>query len=237
MKLSIIIPAYNEEGKVAKTIKNAYETLGKFIDLEIIAVNDGSTDNTENELNSLTKRYKALKIVSYKKNRGKGHAIKQGSKFVTGDYVAFLDADGDISPRHLIKFVEVADKTNADIISGSKYHPLASNNFPFSRKFLSRGYNLLVKLLFNLPVTDTQAGIKLFKTSALEKLAKRMVVKRFAFDLELLVIANKLGMKIIEVPVRINFSRLKSRIGAKDIKNIIQDTFAIAYRLYIKRCY
>jgi hypothetical protein len=126
---------------------------------------------------------------------------------------------------------------NADVVVGSKRHPLSKINYPFHRKLLSRAYQIITTILFNLNITDTQAGLKLFKREVLDYVLPRLLCKKYAFDLELLVVASHKGFKIVEAPVELNWQRIESRIVMKDILGIALDTAAIFYRIRILNYY
>jgi len=239
-KISILIPAFNEEDKIILTIKetlNVFEKMG--YDYEIIIIDDGSIDNTYNKVQENLNIFNGrVKIERYKSNAGKGFAIKYGFNFVSGDYVLFLDADMDLHPSQITNFLKLIEEYKADVVVGSKRHKDSIVDYPKSRKFLSNGYYFLIKILFGLPVKDTQTGFKLFRYEALKNGIHRIIIKRYAFDLELLVVLHKLGYKIIECPIYLKPSRrYYNRIGLKDIYNTLIDTAAIFYRLKIKRFY
>jgi len=148
-----------------------------------------------------------------------------------------LDSDLDLPPEQLKIFLEFYKQLNADIVIGSKRHPLSKVEYPTTRRFLSKAYSMLIKLLFGLDVTDTQVGFKLVKTFMARQIMSKIVVKRYAFDLEFLVVAKKLGYKIVEAPVIILFKDLGSMVKPKEIWNIFVDTLAIFYRLHILEHY
>lgn len=239
-KISILIPAFNEEDKIIITIKEIINVFEKFgYDYEIVIIDDGSIDNTFNTVQENLNIFNGrVKIESYRPNSGKGFAIKYGFKFVSGDYVLFLDADMDLHPSQITNFLKLMEDNEADLVMGSKRHKDSIVDYPKSRKFLSNGYYFLIKILFGLPVKDTQTGFKLFRYKALENSISKIIVKRYAFDLELLVVLHKLGYKIIECPIYLKPSRrYYNRIGLKDIWNTLIDTIAIFYRLKIKKFY
>lgn len=236
--LSIVIPAYNEEKRIADTLIETQATLNSFsISFEIIVVNDGSSDRTFEEAEKIAKNYDNIKVVHYTNNGGKGNAIKYGSKFVSGDLVTFLDADLELHPRLLKGFLEIMEKNNADVIVGSKRHPLSKVNYPYDRKILSWLYHLMIKACFNLPVNDTQLGLKLFRRDVIESVLPKILVKRYAYDVEILVNAHKMGYKIMEAPIELNFKREFGRVKFNDIAKIALDTAAIFYRMHILRYY
>lgn len=240
VELSVIVPAYNEEGIIAKTIEEIKNTLRDAdIDYEIIVVDDGSEDSTYLVVKECFSKDPRI-IVVRKENGGKGSAIKYGFKFTRGKYVGFIDADLEIHPRYIVKLLVELIDNNSDVAIGSKR--VRGANFRYKnplRRVLSRAYFLMVQTLFNLPVKDTQVGIKLFKRSVFEDVLKRVTCKRYAFDLELIVVTNLLGYKISEIPVVIEF-RKKNRIKIKDIWKMLLDTLGIYYRAriikYYKKC-
>ena len=239
-KISVLIPAFNEEEGIITTINETIKVLNELEnDYEVIIVDDGSKDNTyeivsKNLLNFNGK----VKIEKYGKNIGKGYAIKHGFNFVTGDYVLFLDADMDIHPNQINIFLDLMRKNDADIVMGSKRHKNSVVDYPLSRKIYSNIYYFLIKILFGLPVRDTQTGFKLFRYSSLKNSIKKIVIKKYAFDLELLVVSKIQKCKIIECPIILKPTRnYYNRIGFKAIMNIIIDTMAIFYRYRILKYY
>ncbi|MBL7206043.1 MAG: glycosyltransferase [Candidatus Aenigmarchaeota archaeon] len=236
MKLSIIMPVYNGSSFIEKNVLKVKDVLDTInIDYEIIVVNDGSTDNTKEELMKINKGN--IKTLSYEKNQGKGHAIKHGFKSSEGELVGFLDSDLDLNPGQIKNFVKFMESTGADIVIGSKRHPLSNVSYPMKRRVLSAGYQFINKILFNLNVRDTQVGLKLFKHDALEDILPRIMVKQYAFDLEVLVNANMLGYKIIEAPIDLDFKFNGSFVKMGAIWNIILDTCSIFYRKNILHSY
>ena len=233
-KLSIIVPVYNQEEYIYRNLHEALKVFSQtFPDFEIILVDDGSTDKTVSEAKLV--KDKRIRIVGYRENRGKGHALKYGFRFVKGNVVTFMDADLDINPNSLLGFFPYL--SYGDIVIGSKRHSLSNVNYPLKRRILSYFYHLFVDLLFNLDVTDTQSGMKLIKYDCLKRILPKVLVKRYAFDLELLVNAHKLGYKISEAPINLKYNWNGSGVNRSAIKGIFIDTLAIAYRLYILRYY
>jgi glycosyltransferase involved in cell wall biosynthesis len=233
------MPAYNEGPRIFDNIVETVRTMeGICSSYELIVVDDGSKDNTHQEAQRAASHFPNVQAVRYSNNGGKGNALKYGFKYATGDLVAFLDADLDLHPRQLKTFLEYMQKYNADVVIGSKRHKLSQIDYPLQRKVLSTGYSLLIKTLFDLSVKDTQTGLKLFKREVLEVVFPRVLVKRYAFDLELLVNVRHRGYRIVEAPIILNFQRGRfGRIGIKEIKPIAIDTAAIFYRLRILKYY
>lgn len=238
IKISIVIPAYNEEQSIKKTIRNIIEDFKTHYPYEIVVVCDGCADNTEREARKVAKKDSRIRVYAYKNNKGKGYALTYGVKKATGNIVSFFDAGGDFDVMHVDRFVKLMEVFDADIVIGSKRHPASKVNYPTVRKFYSKIYQLMIRVLFNLNIKDTQTGIKVFKKDVLEKILPRVVVKKYAFDLELLVVAKKLGyIKIFEAPVNLNYNFFNSGINSGAIKQMIMDTFAIFYRLHFLHYY
>lgn len=235
-EISVIIPAYNEEGRILNAIKQVRSLFNKLgINHEIIVVDDGSTDNTAKE----ARKECNIKVVGYKRNKGKGYAIKYGSRFASKELITFLDADMEIDPKQISILLKYLKDSDGDIVIGSKRHPLSKiEYYPLMRKFLSKMYNNLLRLLFHIRVKDTQAGLKIIKREALQKILPHMRIKRFAFDVELLAYAYSFGYRVVEAPIVLNFSRRKwGRITLATIFNMFFDTMAIAYRFYVLKFY
>lgn len=235
-KLSILVPAYNESANIEKTLK----ALGKYLvaqglNYEIIVVDDGSRDNTAQLASNL--EMDRVKVVRYQTNMGKGYAIRAAFDNSTGDVLALFDAGLDYQPEHITRFYWIMQASGADMVIGSKRHPQSQVDYPWKRRVISSMAQLMTKTLFNLNVKDTQVGMKVFRRRVLADILPRALVKRFAFDIELLALAQRYGYKIIEAPVHMNFNFRTSAVNPKAIWNSGWDTLAIFYRLKILKFY
>ena len=239
--LTVLMPAYNEGNHIAANLTETLHTLSSALGnrgvVEIVLIDDGSSDDTLAEATRISQTDRRVKVAHLRENNGKGRALQVGAIYATGDLIAFLDADLELHPQQLLSLLNAMQETGADIVIGSKMHPRSVVNYPWQRRVLSFGYYVLVRLLFGLPVRDTQTGIKLFTRKALSDTMHRIVVKRFAYDLELLTVAHMRGYKIAEVPVTMNYARRFGRIGMRDVWNIMVDTAAIFYRRNLLRYY
>ncbi len=233
--LSLIIPVYNQEKTIIKNIKKIRNVLDNIrYDYEIIAVIDGKTDDAFTKIRKA--KIPKVRCLTYSKNQGKSFAIRLGMHYASGDYVMFLDSGMEIDPNGISMLLEHMEWYNADIIVGSKRHLASQVNYPASRKILSFGYYYLVKFLFGIKVHDTQAGIKIFKKEVLEKILPKLLEKKFAGDLEMLVVANQTGFRrIYEAPIKMdyNLSPITSAATLRSISGILIDTLAIYYRKQI----
>jgi hypothetical protein len=134
-------------------------------------------------------------------------------------------------------FFEIQRREQCDIVIGSKRHPDSKLKYPLKRRIISAGYFFIIKLLFQMPIRDTQTGLKLFRREVLSKVFPKVLIKRYAFDLELLVLANHEGFSIAEAPVIVNYRGKYGHIKLSAIFNIFWDTMAVFYRLRINKYY
>lgn len=238
--LSVIVPAYRQEKTIKKDLLNILSTLeqglGKDYDFEVICVVDGDLDNTYKEASRI--KSPKLRVFTYKTNLGKGHAVRFGMAKAKGDIISFLDAGMDISPKGIMMLLAHMNWYDADIIVGSKKHPVSRVNYPFIRSILSWGYHLGVKILFHLPLSDTQSGIKIFKRKVVEKILPRLLVKSYAMDIEMLSVAKYLGFdRIYEAPIEVRFDKKSSSIKWSTSLWMAWDTAAVFYRLKLRHYY
>src|SRR5260221_2529135 len=238
--ISLIIPAFKQE----KTIQKDLQRIKKVMDIlnrpyEIIVVVDGMLDKTFQHAKKV--KAKNIIVVGYRSNYGKGYAVRFGMQTARGDIVGLLDSGMDINPRGISMLLEHFLWYKADIIVGSKLHPASKVQYPLGRRVLSWGYRSLVRSLFGLKIRDTQAGLKFFKRPVLEKVLPRLIVKKYAFDIEILAVAHYLGYtRIYEGPIELDFTGMSS-IATKGfwqtISSMLWDTCAVYYRLKILRYY
>ncbi|MDP8959738.1 MAG: glycosyltransferase, partial [Actinomycetota bacterium] len=236
LELSVITPTYNDEGALAPILRELVRVLdGAGIRHEVIVVSDGSTDGTVEEARRLVGP--GVRVLHYARNRGKGYALRTGLARASGGYVAFIDSDGDLDPSDLVGFLNLMRMYDADMVVGSKRHPLSEVSYPLSRRVMSWGYHVLVRLLFGIRATDTQTGIKLIRRELLAEVLPRLVEKRFAFDLELMVAARRAGYRrVLEAPIRLRY-RFTSSISRRAVGGMVKDTLAIWYRRFVVRQY
>lgn len=234
-RLSVVIPAYNENGIILDTLKECLSSLNG-VKPELIVVDDGSLDGTLEKVEEFAKRNQNVRVVNYGGNQGKGFAVRYGFKYATGDVVAFIDADLNLHPRQILRLMEYMVKYDADVVVGSKRHPKSKVNYPLLRKILSEMYYVFVRTLFGIPVRDTQVGLKLYKREVLEGVLPKVMVKRYAFDIEILANAHRLGYEIIESPIELNMG-FSSHVNKKAIWSMLVDTAAVFYRMKILKYY
>lgn len=236
MELSVVVPAYEEGPRIHDNLKRLLGELDLLaMEYEVIVVSDGNTDATASEAERVGSP--RVKVLSYPVNMGKGHALGHGVSHATGRLVTFIDADMELDPRDIKPFIDLMESGDYDIVIGSKRHPDSKVHYPGFRRFQSFVYQVLIRIIFNLNVRDTQTGHKLFKREVLADVVPLLAVKQFAFDLELLVVAHHLGYKrVIEAPIRLDY-QFRTTIRPRAVYQILWDTAAIFYRLRILRYY
>jgi len=237
--LSIVIPAYKQEKTIVEDLKRILKVLDRIrYDYEIIVVVDGRVDRTFENAKKVKSR--KLKVVGYQENHGKGYAVRYGMARCKGDPIAFIDAGMEIDPGGISMILEHMFWYNADAIVGSKRHPVSQVSYPTQRKIVSFFYQLFVRIFTGLNIRDTQAGLKIYKRKLLEDVLPRLIIKRYAFDLEILSVAHYLGYKrIYEAPIKIkyNFSDLTHAGTFGHMKKALIDTLGIIYRMRILHYY
>lgn len=237
--LSLVIPAYKQERTISKNIKNLEKFLKKLpFHYEIIVVADGRGDKTFEKAKAL--KNNNVKVFGYDKNQGKGHAVKLGISKARGDVIGFIDSGFDIDPSGIAILLDFMRLHDADIVVGSKTHPDSEVNYPLYRRIISFGGRLITQLLFGFSIHDTQVGLKIFKKEVAKSVFPRLLVKKFAFDIEMLAVANVLGYtKIYEAPIRLNFEAGSISYSTLFIilLKTLWDTLAIFYRIRILKYY
>jgi glycosyltransferase involved in cell wall biosynthesis len=236
VELSVIVPAYREGRRIHDNLVRLVGELDKLqVSYEVIVVSDGNTDSTVREAQRLGSP--AVKVFHYPMNVGKGFALSLGVSQSSGQLVTFIDADMELDPANIKVFIDLMQSSDCDAVIGSKRHPLSKVDYPKFRRFQSAIYQLVVRVLFNLNVRDTQTGLKLFRRMVLEEAVPLLAIKRFAFDLELLVVARFLGhRKVCEAPITLDY-QFESTVNLGSAWRVLWDTAAIFYRLRILRYY
>jgi GT2 family glycosyltransferase len=234
-ELSLVIPCHNGGSNLLTNVRSIREVLQNLNrPYELIVVSDGSTDGSDQLVCEVDA---PVTVVRYAHRQGKGMALRVGMTGARGKYVAFIDADGDLDAAELRCFLTIMELYEPELVIGSKRHPLSAVDYPLTRRVMSWVYQRVVRVLFGLNVRDTQTGMKLIRRDVLDRVLPRMLEKRFAFDLEFLVVARRLGFRrVFEAPVRLNH-RFSSTVNLGATGRILLDTAAIFYRNYVLRSY
>lgn len=240
VRLSVILPAFNLSSKIAANLDKVESVLKRMgLTYEIVPVDDGSSDGTSKVLRNWAAEgdIEMRRPVILERNVGKGGALKAGFKASRGELVLLLDGDLEILPGYIPGFLSVMDSEKADIVVGSKRHPKSRVRYPWHRRVASSAYFSLVRFFIGIPVSDTQTGMKLFRREVLGEALERMLVKAYAFDLELLSIAYGRGAKIAEAPVAIRFGDGFGALSFKTVRQMLIDSMAVFYRLRLLNYY
>jgi dolichyl-phosphate beta-glucosyltransferase len=234
MYLSVIIPAYNEDKNIEKTVRSVFNYLkGKNIEHEIIVVTDGSTDRTADIVCLLKTEFSTLELIELEKNRGKGFAVKTGMLKAKGDFRLFTDADNATTIDHVEKMMPYFQK-GFDVIIASiavRGHKIAAGSEPLWRRIFGKMGNLFIQIMAVPGIHDTQRGFKIFTAEAADKIFPRMTIERWGFDIEALALARKFGFKIKEVPVDWKNSP-ESRVVLKTYFQVLMETVKIRWNLW-----
>lgn len=231
--LTVVMPVYNERLVVTESINRTIEVLNSTnISYELIIVDDGSIDGTSQILEKFKNE---VVVLSYGENKGKGYALKYGTRNAHGEVIAFFDSDLNIEPTYIVDYFLSMKSKNIDIVVGSKRMKTSVVRISFERKILSVLYHIFAKALLGLEVMDSQVGLKLFKRHILTEIIPLMVVDSYAFDVELLVLASRFGYRTVELPVSIDMDGRMSKVNVKAIKKMFVDTLKIVYKLRVSR--
>jgi glycosyltransferase involved in cell wall biosynthesis len=235
--LSLVTPVYNGAAYIERSLRAIVAALERLErPFEVIVVCDGSSDLSPDRARALEDA--RVRVLHYPENQGKGHAILQGAREARGRLIAWLDSDLDIAPEMIVDAARRFDDAEIDAVIGSKRHPDSRVHYPRIRRVYSWGFQMLVRLLFRINVRDTQVGAKVFRRELLDTVAPLLLVKRYAFDLEVLAVGAEFGFdRIEEAPVELSYRFTGSGINHASVWCMFVDTLAIAYRIHIRHWY
>ncbi len=232
--ISLLLPVYNFEESINEKIfevKSFLDQLGK--KYEIIIINDGSKDKTQKKLNNYSED-KNIKIISLFTNQGKGAAIKEGVIQSNGDYIIFTDIDLPYDLNLITKIIEKIDQ-GSEVVLGSRIFSqtqyLAKSNT--KRRIMSYLFSLLANLVLQKPITDTQCGFKGFQKKAGKHLFQNLSIKGFAFDVEIIDLAQQLGYKISIIPVTL-ITNGKTTIKPSHVIKMFLDVLKLLFKNKLK---
>lgn len=200
MKLSLIIPAYNEEKRIGRVVESYSAFLDKKYDYELIIVSDGN-DNTAGIVKGMSANNPRIKLLQFPTRQGKGGGIIQGFKESKGEVVGFVDSDESILPEEFDKLIHTLKSTDCAIASRRVAGASIPVRQPWNRRISSRIFNIMVNLMFNIGIKDTQCGAKIMKKEVIDAVLPELKTTGFEFDVELLWRARKTGFGVKEVPV------------------------------------
>jgi len=236
-EISVVLPVRDGEAFIAANLAEVARTLEAFgRPFELIVVSDGSRDATVGAAESVA--HPAIRVLHFPDNQGKGYAISRGLEKASGRLTGWLDADLDVHPDFITRAAEEFERSEVDAVIGSKRHPDSTVEYPRIRRVYSWGFQLLVRTLFRLDVRDTQVGAKLFRREMLDTVVPLLLIKRYAFDVEVLAVGASFGFdRVQELPVRLDYRFTGSGIRSQEVRHMLVDTLAIAYRIRVRRWY
>jgi len=230
-KLSVVIPAYNEEKRIRPTLKDIKGYLDKQdYDWEVVIVNDGSTDNTVQVVSSMIAGWDNFQIINNEKNQGKGAVVRQGMLEATGEWRLFMDADNSTPVSEIKDFWPHTKRFEMVIGSRYSHQGHVAKPQPFSRILMSRLGNFLIQLMVAWGMKDTQCGFKLFSAKATEDIFSLQTMERWSFDIELVAIAKRHGYPIAQEGVVWNDVG-ESKVGASAAWRTFRMLFVIWWNL------
>jgi glycosyltransferase involved in cell wall biosynthesis len=234
-ELSVIVPAFRDGEHIGPNLQRLSRALDSTgLVWEVIVIVDGDADTYRHAHAFASEK---VQVHGYQANRGKGFALRYGMTMARGGLITVLDSDMDIAPEEIGRMVRLLRLYEADVVVGSKRHPLSRVHYPLSRRIQSACYQLLVRVLFRVNVRDTQTGLKVMRREVARRVLRVALVRRFAFDLELLALARRFGFsRIIEAPVEIDY-HFASTTNLRAVFRVLWDTAAVFYRLRIRRWY
>lgn len=236
-KLSIVVPVFNEANRITANLDLLIDEIEEYFPhFEIIVVSDGSTDGTNVRLFAF--RHPGVKPILIEKNAGKGNAVRSGFQRASGDYILFIDGGMEIHPKEIRIFMGLMYLYEADIVIGSKRHPQSNVKYPLHRRILSWLFQRLVHFLFQIDVTDTQVGIKLFRKEVVDAILPDLEINRYGFDLEILSLAKTKGYaKVLEAPIRMDYFGKNDRLFLRELLHVARVSFSLlkdTLRLYFR---
>jgi dolichyl-phosphate beta-glucosyltransferase len=207
--VSIVVPAFEEEGRLGDSINEILEYTGsQNIDAELIVVDDGSGDRTAAVAEQAIAKFPdaTAKVIRYEQNRGKGFAVKTGLLAATSDFALFSDADLSTPIGEMHKLLDPIVSGEYDVTFGSRAldRSLIGTHQPWRREQGGKVMNLVIRTFSGLPFADTQCGFKAFNMAKFRPLLDKMTIDRFGFDVEFLFVASYNGLRLCEIPVRWN---------------------------------
>lgn len=239
----VILPVKNESAHIKKTALRLNLFLSQYLkeEFEILFIDDGSTDDSFAKIREIGISH--IQCMRNYFDRGKGSALKAGFvlsnvvyRLEDNDIIIFMDGDGQIEPQEIRTFINLMQLYDSDVVIGNKRHTYSISNYGFIRSIVSSFYNLMARVLFGIRFQDTQCGLKIFKKYALDQVIEKITVKKFAFDLELLVALREMKMRVADAPITIGRQENAGSVSLKNIWQTFTDTIGI-YRKMLKGFY
>jgi dolichol-phosphate mannosyltransferase len=233
--LSLVLPVFRGADYIVANVERILRVLEPLPSFELLVVSDGCEASAQAAASISDPRVHAL---SYPSNEGKGYAICYGLAHAGGRLVGWIDADLDIDPAVVLAACREFEDQGIDVVVGSKRHPDSVVQYPWQRRVLSWGFQKLVKLMFRFEVRDSQVGMKVFRREVISTVLPLLLIKRYAFDVEVLAVAAEFGFdRTREVPVHLEYRFSGTGIDSRAVQLMFRDTMAIAYRIHLRHWY
>lgn len=235
--LTLILPAYRSASFIEANVRTVLETLEQRDRLfEAIVVCDGAEDDAAEIARDI--QDPRVKVIEYPENQGKGFAICVGIAHASGQLIGWLDADLDINPASIIRAERELESSDVDAVLGSKRHRHSKVQYPVARRVLSVGFQAFARSVLRVNARDTQTGAKVFRREMLDVVTPLLLVKRYAFDLEVLTVGALFGFdRIREMPIELDYKFTGTGINSAAVRHMFVDTLAIAYRARVRHWY
>ena len=217
------MPAYQLGNHIRDNVLRVAAVLENMPGSEVIVVDDGSTDDTYAQASATG----SARVLRHEVNLGKGAALRTGAMAATTPTVVLLDGDLDLPPEQLPDIVDTFRESELDVLVGTKRYGMSGGRYPLKRRFLSAIFRIVTRVLFRLHVSETQTGLKVLRRDVARSIMPALEVTRYAFDLELLVRAQRLGAKIGEIPVALRVGASSSPLSMSTLWEMARDTLRI----------
>ena len=233
MKISLVIPMYNESSIIADAVKTYSSYMnGRFEDWELIFVDDGSVDACGDVVEAAHLADERIRLCRYTPNRGKGYAVRTGMLAAQGDLILFTDCDNAYGEEAIGRLADTLVDSGADIVVGSRnLSKDGYEGYTLLRKMASKAYIKVIAVAAGFKLTDSQCGMKGFRADIAKKIFSNCEVDRFAFDLEVIMLATKLGADIAEMPVKIINHRESTVHVLRDSVKMLRDVYRMKKRI------
>ncbi|HUO46235.1 MAG TPA: glycosyltransferase family 2 protein [Acidimicrobiia bacterium] len=225
--VSVVLPAYRLGHTIAINIERVVATFPADGSVEIVVVDDGSTDNTYSEAQRAASGHPTVNVVRHETNRGKGEALFSGTRTARADIVVFLDADLDLPPEQVPGLLD--QMHGVDVLVGAKRKSMGEGRYPLGRRLLSRLFALCTVGVFRLPIRETQTGLKVLRRSVLDEVLPQMRIHGYAYDLELLVRAHRAGFVVREAVVELGPSASTAPLRLNMLWQMGRDTLRLLW--------
>jgi glycosyltransferase involved in cell wall biosynthesis len=222
--VSVVLPAYRLGEQIADNLTAVALALPG---AQLVAVDDGSDDNTYNQATQSAGRLPRTLVLKHAQNRGKGAALQTGAEAAEGSVVIFLDGDLDLPPSQVPGLLDLFSDLGVDVLVGAKQTGMGDGRYPWKRRALSHIFSFISRILFRLPIDETQTGLKIFKRTVLDEVFGRQKVFGYAFDLELLVRAHRAGFQIAQTPVELRVGASSAPLQLSTLWEMGRDTLRI----------